>query len=133
MIRSLWLSALLAAVPITTAQAEPAATASAWRHLDVTRATERLSGHRFTVGADRKSLRILDIAGQGPAMIGVIERQGEHLVLIDERGKRHRLAGPLAIPRIAGPGYAVWLIGERRGTDLVVQRIGVLAAPAQTR
>ena len=38
---------------------------------------------------------------------------------------------PLAVPRIAGPGYKVWVLGRLERGALVVRRLGVLAPPAQ--
>lgn len=90
----------------------------------------RLEGHAIEVAPDGASYEIRDIAGEGPPRVGVIERRGRRLWLMEAGGEAVRLSGPLAVPRIAGPGYKVWVIGEvdARG-DLRARRIGVLAAP----
>ena len=90
----------------------------------------RLDGHRVAVAPDRLSYRILDIAGEGPPIVGVVERRGEALWLRSEDGAAVQLAGPLAVPRIAGPGYKVWVVGARApGGALTARRIGVLSPP----
>ncbi len=78
-------------------------------------------------GAD---YRIVDVAGEGAPLVGVVERRGAALWLRPTRGPARRLTGPLAVPRIAGPGYKVWVVG-RAGADgsLVARRLGVLAPP----
>lgn len=85
----------------------------------------RLIGQRFTIAADRASVTIEDIAGDGPPTIGVVERRGDALWLGD-----HELTGPLARPRLAGPGYTIWVIGAA-GADgsIRVRRLGVLRRP----
>lgn len=95
----------------------------------------RLAGHRVVIAPDRRAIEIVDVAGDGAPRVGVIERDGAHLVLVAADG-RWRLAGPLARPRIAGPGYTVWVIADiaadaDRGGDatLRVRRIGVLRPP----
>jgi hypothetical protein len=89
----------------------------------------RLRGQRARVTGDR--LIIDDIAGEGRPWIGVVERRGDQLWLVGE-GFALRLLGPLARPRLAGPGYTVWVVGDRRraGAALVARRLGVLAPPA---
>ena len=90
----------------------------------------RLDGHRVVVAPDRLSYRIVDIAGEGPPLVGVVERRGEALWLRGEDGGAVRLDGPLAVPRIAGPGYKVWVVGARSPAGaLIARRIGVLAPP----
>jgi hypothetical protein len=87
---------------------------------------ERLEGHGVEVtGAD---YRILDIAGEGAPRVGVVERRAGALWLVTE-SEALRLAGPLAVPRIAGPGYKVWVVGATDGDTLHARRLGVLAAP----
>lgn len=90
----------------------------------------RLRGHRVEVAADRQSYRIADVASEGPPIIGVVRRDGGKLYLERETGQRHRLTGPLARPRIAGPDYKVWVLGDL-GADgtLEARRLGVLAPP----
>lgn len=113
------------------AAAEPPAGAAV---LDVASAElpdllDRLRGQRVAVAADRRSISIEDIAGDGPPWVGVIERRGDALWLLTRTGAL-RLAGALARPRIAGPGYTVWAIGRLDGDGvLVLRRIGVLRRP----
>jgi hypothetical protein len=89
----------------------------------------RLAGQRFTIAADRASLAIDDVAGLGAPVIGVIERRGNALVLLAADGA-HALTGPLARPRIAGPGYTVWVIGAPAADGSIrAARLGVLRRP----
>jgi hypothetical protein len=87
----------------------------------------RLQGHSAHVAG--VELVIDDVAGEGKPLVGVVERRGRALWLVSE-DVALELRGPLARPRIAGPGYRVWVIGARTGRVLVARRIGVLAAPA---
>lgn len=87
----------------------------------------RLQGHAARVAGDE--LVIEDVAGEGKPLVGVVERRGRALWVVGA-GVAVELRGPLARPRIAGPGYRVWVIGARTGDMLVARRIGVLAAPA---
>lgn len=96
---------------------------------DVASELARLAGHRVAVAADGRSYRILDVAGEGAPEIGVVERRGAALFLRRADGSRLRLAGPLAVPRIAGPGYKVWVLGRVERGALVARRLGVLAPP----
>lgn len=96
---------------------------------DVAAELARLTGHRVAVSADGASYRILDVAGEGAPEVGLIERRGRALVLRRADGSRLELAGPLAVPRIAGPGYKVWVLGRVEGASLLARRIGVLAPP----
>ena len=82
----------------------------------------RLAGQRVTQSDD--GYRIDDIAGEGAPIVGVVERRGRELWVAG-----YRLTGPLARPRIAGPGYKVWVLGEIAGDSLRARRIGVLAPP----
>ena len=84
----------------------------------------RLVGQDVAVTGDGYVIR--DIAGEGPPRLGVVERRGAELWL-----DGLRLDGPLAHPRIAGPGYKVWVLGEEKDGVLRARRLGVLAAPAQ--
>ena len=89
----------------------------------------RLAGQQ--IERDAHAIRIVDVAGEGAPRIGIVARDGEHLVLITAT-ERFRLAGPLARPRIAGPGYAVWVIGTVARGDvptLTVRRLGILRRP----
>jgi hypothetical protein len=97
---------------------------------DIAAELSRLAGQRVLIAPGRDGYRILDVAGEGEPLVGVVERRGNALWLRPERGPAHRLAGPLAIPRIAGPGYTIWVLG-RAAPDgsLVARRIGVLAPP----
>jgi hypothetical protein len=96
----------------------------------------RLEGQRFTVAVDGTSYTIEDVGGEGPPRVGTIERRGHGLYLIEDSGQAWRLSGPLARPRIAGPGYRVWVLGEASDADagggestLRARRLGVLAPP----
>ena len=76
---------------------------------------------------------IEDVAGEGAPVVGVVERRGQALWLVAEDGASYRLAGALARPRIAGPGYKIWALGAVTAGSgeriLVARRIGVLAPP----
>ncbi|MEM9490060.1 MAG: hypothetical protein AAGC55_13010 [Myxococcota bacterium] len=114
-----WLSALL-----------PAPTGPVTDALDTE--LSRLRGQQVTItGA---GYTIDDIAGEGRPLVGVVERRGDHLILVAGAAGEYRLAGPLARPRIAGPGYKVWALGTLSGRPpqpvLTVRRIGVLAPPS---
>jgi hypothetical protein len=89
---------------------------------NVAEEVSRLAGQRVTVVDD--GYVIDDIAGEGEPIVGVVERRGRELWLGD-----YRLTGPLARPRIAGPGYKVWALGEITGDTLRIRRIGILAPP----
>lgn len=86
----------------------------------------RLVGQR--AGWQDGVLTIADVAGAGRPWIGVVERRGQALWLIGD-GFAWRLTGPLARPRLAGPGYLIWAIGAVAGDRLDVTRLGVLAPP----
>ena len=83
----------------------------------------RLEGHR--VATVKSGYVIEDVAGEGKPIVGVVEKRGSTLYL-----EGHRLTGPLARPRIAGPGYKVWALGTIAGDTLRLRRIGILARPA---
>jgi hypothetical protein len=90
----------------------------------------RLDGQRVTVADDGASYTIDDIAGEGTPVVGRVERRGELLVIMTDSGRSHELVGPLAVPRIAGPGYKVWVIGDIDADGrLAARRLGVLAPP----
>ena len=98
----------------------------------------RLEGHQVVVSADRSSYRIINVAAEGPAMIGIIEARGNQrwFIRIDEHAQhaqhaqqQWQLRGRLAIPRIAGPGYKVWVVGEIRAGELWARRLGILRSP----
>jgi hypothetical protein len=89
---------------------------------------DRLRGQRTTVAADRRSIAIDDIAGEGRPWVGVVERRGAELWLRTASGAA-RLTGALARPRIAGPGYTVWVVGTRAAEAIAVRRLGVLRRP----
>lgn len=97
---------------------------------------DRLEGHRVAIAPDGTGYEIESVAGEGKPVVGVVERRGEHLMLVSREGEVYRLAGVLARPRIAGPGYKVWVLGELRGQaparTLVARRLGILAPPAET-
>ena len=88
--------------------------------------TARLAGHSIRIGDG--VVVIDDIAGAGRPWVGVVERRGPALWLVTAVGA-FELVGPLARPRIAGPGYLVWVIGRREGTRLRATRLGVLERP----
>jgi hypothetical protein len=91
----------------------------------------RLAGHTIEIAEDRRAIRVVDVAGAGAPRIGVIEREGAALVLVTAE-KRWRLAGPLARPRIAGPGYTVWVLGAVDAGNvatLTARRLGILRRP----
>lgn len=88
----------------------------------------RLVGQDVSVGDGGASLAIRDIAGEGAPLVGTVERRGAELWL-STGARALRLEGPLAAPRIAGPGYRVWVIGDVNGSALRAERIGVLSPP----
>jgi hypothetical protein len=117
-VRSLLLAGAALAAAAGTARADLAAELA------------RLAGHRVAISPDGASYRILDVAGEGAPEVGVIERRGRALFLRRTDGSAVELAGPLAVPRIAGPGYKVWVLGRLARGALVVRRLGVLAPPS---
>jgi hypothetical protein len=82
----------------------------------------RLEGHRVIETAG--GYEIIDVAGEGAPIVGVVEKRDDGPWLAG-----YRLIGPLARPRIAGPGYKVWALGDVAGDTLRVRRLGVLAPP----
>lgn len=78
---------------------------------------------------------IEDVAGEGAPVVGVVEQRPGGLWLAGEDGVTYRLAGVLARPRIAGPGYKIWVLGTvivQRGENVLrARRLGVLAPPWQ--
>jgi hypothetical protein len=115
--------------PLGLAAALILAGAGAGARADTAGELARLAGHRVLVAADGTSYRILDVAGEGAPEVGVVERRGRALFLRRADGSAVPLAGPLAVPRIAGPGYKVWVLGRLERGALVARRIGVLAPP----
>jgi hypothetical protein len=90
----------------------------------------RLVGHK--VEQTSEGYRILDIAGEGEPLVGCIRRDDKDLYL-ESGASRWRLTGPLAVPRIAGPDYKVWIIGTPGPAGaLPVKRLGILATPEQS-
>jgi hypothetical protein len=93
----------------------------------------RLQGQRVRLLAGGAGYVIEDVAGEGAPVVGVVERRGEALWLVAADGVAYRLAGALAKPRIAGPGYKIWALGAvtSQGGErvLVARRLGVLAPP----
>lgn len=88
----------------------------------------RLRGQNVRIAADGRSYTIVDIAGDGKPLVGVVQvRDGQ--LWLDTGSHRYRLTGPLAIPRIAGPRYKIWVVGEVSGELLRARRLGVLARP----
>ena len=87
----------------------------------------RLVGHKVELLSD--GYRIVDIAGEGQPYVGCVRRRGKDLFL-ESGDSRWRLTGPLAVPRIAGPDYKVWVIGKPTAAQtLAVERLGILATP----
>jgi hypothetical protein len=84
---------------------------------------DRLVGQKVTVTGD--DYVIDDIAGEGKPIVGVVDKRGDALWV-----GGLRLTGPLAVPRIAGPGYKVWILGAISGDAIEVRRLGVLRPPA---
>ena len=125
--RALALIAL--ALTAAVARAEPPAADGRWPVTDPAAARamlDRLRGHH--VGRHDGALEVVDVAGAGRPWVGVVERRGDELWRAGE-AFAGRLRGPLARPRLAGPGYLVWAIGPLTERDLRVTRLGVLAPP----
>ncbi len=88
----------------------------------------RLVGQDVLVAPDGGAYQIRDVAGEGAPLVGVVERRGPELWLAGDTTVR--LSGPLAHPRIAGPGYKVWVLGDLAPDgSLRASRLGVLAPP----
>lgn len=122
--------ALTVLCTVRTAAADESTLATAPEEVEAIAA--RLAGHRIEIAPDRRAIRIVDVAGEGAPRVGVIEREGDDLVLVTAE-RRWRLSGPLARPRIAGPGYSVWVFGaiDRDGVaTLTARRLGILRRPA---
>jgi hypothetical protein len=125
------------------ARAQPSAGAAPQEPPDVAAELARLEGQRVRLldegtGHDTTHGRryvIEDVAGEGAPVVGVVERRGQALWLVAGDGASYRLAGALARPRIAGPGYKIWALGAVTTGNgervLVARRIGVLAPPWQ--
>ena len=90
---------------------------------------DRLVGQRVAV-ADDGSYAIEDVAGEGKPLVGQVVRAGDDL-LLDTGAARYRLTGPLARPRMAGPGYKVWVLGADDGESVQARRLGVLRPPRE--
>ncbi len=88
----------------------------------------RLEGHDVVVASDGLSYEIRSVAGEGKPLVGIVERAGSQLFLVTANA-RLELLGPLARPRIAGPGYKVWVIGKVNSGAITAKRIGVLRSP----
>ena len=89
---------------------------------DLAAEVSRLAGQEIAETPD--GYEILDVAGEGKPLVGVVERRGEELWLTG--AVTVKLVGPLAHPRVAGPGYKVWVLGVRDGDGYRARRIGVL-------
>ncbi len=123
------LALIAMAMTAAVARAEPPAADGRWPVADPAAARamlDRLRGHH--VGWHDGALEIVDVAGAGRPWVGVVERRGDELWLAGQ-AFAWRLRGPLARPRLAGPGYLVWAIGPLTERDLRVTRLGVLAPP----
>ncbi|GAB4541335.1 MAG: hypothetical protein Tsb0020_54250 [Haliangiales bacterium] len=114
------------------AQPSPAPTAGPELAARYRAQLERLTGHQVRVATDGSGFVIEDAAGEGKPLVGVVERRGASLWLVTADAA-YRLLGPLAKPRIAGPGYRVWIHGQRGHhagvPTLRARRLGVLAPP----
>lgn len=90
----------------------------------------RLAGQQVTVAADGNSYTIDDVAGEGRPVVGTVERRGADLWIATAEGA-WKLEGPLAVPRIAGPGYKVWVLGDidADAATVTARRIGILRPP----
>lgn len=90
---------------------------------------ERLRGHEVRMTPGR--VWIPSVAGEGTPWVGVVERRGRGLWLVGEGGDAFELRGPLARPRLAGPGYTIWVLGDldERAQTMQVRRLGVLRPP----
>lgn len=113
--------------------APPTAAAIAIDPADGPAMLARLAGHQARLVDGR--LIVDDVAGEGRPWVGVIERHGAELWLRTDDGPL-RLAGPLARPRIAGPGYRAWATGSVTDAltpggppTLRLRRLGILARP----
>lgn len=94
---------------------------------------DRLIGHSIHITSD--TYQIIDIAGEGPARVGcVFKRDGELRFVASGESQQWSLTGPLALARIAGPNYKVWILAEKDGDSrLFVRRLGILASPATSK
>jgi hypothetical protein len=136
------------ALSLVPAGAHAQPDASAEQTADVAAELARLEGQRVRLVDDsagassresatgaRGAYVIEDVAGEGAPVVGVVERRGQALWLVVADGARYRLAGVLARPRIAGPGYKIWALGavtiDAGERVLTARRIGVLAPPWQ--
>jgi hypothetical protein len=91
---------------------------------------DRLIGQ--SVQVSESGYDIIDIAGEGTPHVGCVRRVGKALYL-ESGQKRWRLTGPLALPRIAGPNYKVWVVGDPTpAMTLPARRLGILAPPEQS-
>jgi hypothetical protein len=108
-------------IPIAIVTGEPA---------EIDAIAARLEGATLDVAADHRSLTIVDVAGEGAPEVGVVVRDGKDLVLVTAE-RRLVLRGPLARPRIAGPGYTVWVTGaiSPDGASITAHRLGILRRP----
>lgn len=92
---------------------------------DAAAVLSRLAGHEVRRQGDR--VYLLDVEGGERPWIGVVERRGRALWIVGD-DFAFELRGPLARPRLAGPGYTVWIAGRADGTRFMVRRLGVLRA-----
>jgi len=91
--------------------------------------TARLVGQDWVATAGG-GYDLRDVAGEGRPLVGVVERRGAELWLTG--AATVRLSGPLAHPRIAGPGYKVWVLGAPAADGSYrPRRLGVLAPPSR--
>ncbi len=90
---------------------------------------DRLEGHEVRITDD--AYEIVDVAGEGAPFVGCVVKSDRGLEL-ESGGTRYLLRGPLAIPRIAGPDYKVWAVGNVTGDVLDLRRLGILAGVAKS-
>jgi hypothetical protein len=87
--------------------------------IEIHAAAQRLAGHRIAIAPDQRSLEILDIAGEGVPVVGVVERDGRDLVLVTSEARL----------RLAGPGYTIWVTGAIADGAITAHRLGILRRP----
>lgn len=103
---------------------------------EITTELLRLVGHHVVV-SEGCACEIVDVAGEGRPIVGVVERRGVELWIVPADGagcvarsevspRPLRLVGPLAHPRLAGPGHKIWLLGPVAGDTIRPTRLGIL-------
>ena len=91
---------------------------------------DRLIGHEVTIQGDGYSID--RIANEAKPLVGCVHRKGSQLIF-RSGSQEFLLRGPLAIPRIAGPDYKIWIVGtHHQDGSLTARRLGILAPPARS-